>query len=155
VKTRTPPPLDQGAEKRPGTIVAASAALGINRKTLEEWLRRGAPEKGRAGYDVAAIRAWKESRKKAPAIDWEWRLKREKARIARLDRRRRESELVDRQAALLCWAILARRLQQAGTALQKTFGPPAAKIINYAIEDCNREVASTFGGDRDAGPKKR
>jgi phage terminase Nu1 subunit (DNA packaging protein) len=36
----------------------AALALGVDRRTLREWLDRGAPDKGEHGYDIESIRNW-------------------------------------------------------------------------------------------------
>jgi len=43
----------------PKTARAAAVELGVDRGTLQEWLARGAPGKKRRGFDLDAIRAWR------------------------------------------------------------------------------------------------
>jgi hypothetical protein len=84
----------------------------------------------------------------SPALE-EYR--REKAKLARLDRQQREETLVDRETAHLAFQRVASLLQQAGEALQKEFGPDAGKILNETLRNCQREVDSVFG----YGPESR
>lgn len=43
--------------------------------------------------------------------------------------------------------LTARRLKQLGNSLQKGFGPIPAKMLNEALEDCQREVDAVFSHD--------
>ena len=143
--------------KRTKTIVASrsevAAHFGVAERTVGTWLASGCPGKpGR--YNLAAIATWRNAnrrREPSSANDreriWEERFKKEKAKRARLERLRIEGELVDRSESRTCWTMLARRLQQAGSSLQKMFGPMAAKMLNEAIEDCKREVEAVFPDD--------
>lgn len=133
--------------------------LGVSERAVANWLASGCP--GKPGkYDLAKIQAWRKehrqpsrrSEQPEPVTVWERRLKKEKAKMARLDRLRRQGELVDRSAAITCWTILSRRLKQLGSSLQKSFGPAAAKMVNETIEDCTREVEATFADDDRSKP---
>jgi len=132
------------------TMAEAAEALGINKSTLATWISQGAPGRTDNGFDVQAIRAWRDERRKPDELltgtpsKWQERYRRERAKLARLDRLRRQGELVDRSSAQTCWAILARRLGQLGMALQKEFGPRPAKMLNDAIADCQREVQAAL-----------
>lgn len=42
-----------------------AARLGVDRHTVKEWMSQGAPKKTSAGYDVAAIKAWRELHKRS------------------------------------------------------------------------------------------
>ena len=42
------------------TQAKAANALGVNRRTLYEWIEKGAPDKTEQGYDITAIRIWRE-----------------------------------------------------------------------------------------------
>lgn len=42
------------------TIAEAAKAIGVHERTLKTWLTVGAPEKTKNGYDVEAIREWRE-----------------------------------------------------------------------------------------------
>jgi phage terminase Nu1 subunit (DNA packaging protein) len=151
------------AKKKPPVGVVSTRSevakhFGVSERTVGTWLGGGCP--GLPGkYDLKTIAAWAAaSRSTHVKGQWEERYKREKAKLARLDRLRKEGELVDRSTSRTCWTILARRLRQAGTSLQKLFGPGAAKILNEAIEDCKREIDTTFpdngsDGDSSDGPK--
>ena len=123
--------------------------FGVSERSVATWLSSGCP--GKPGkYDLQAIAAWRRGKVKKEAASsetWKERFQKEKAKIARLDRLRREGQLIDRSVALTCWAIIARRIQQVGSSLQKLFGPSAAKMLNEAIEDCKREVAASFPND--------
>lgn len=143
------------AKRKPSATLKSQAAVakhfGVSERTVASWFAAGCP--GETGkYNIASITAWrnKNRRREPPAGSkgiWEERYKKEKAKMARLDRLRRQGELVDRSAAITCWVILARRLQQVGSSLQKVFGPAAVKMLNEAIEDCKREVEATFPDD--------
>jgi phage terminase Nu1 subunit (DNA packaging protein) len=38
----------------------AANALGVNPRTVREWVERGAPGKGEQGYDIEALRTWQQ-----------------------------------------------------------------------------------------------
>lgn len=42
------------------SVDGVAAVIGVNRRTVLEWLRAGAPGKRDGGYDVDAIRVWRE-----------------------------------------------------------------------------------------------
>ena len=42
---------------------------------------------------------------------------------------------------------MATILRGAGDALQRQFGPAAVEILYEALDDANREVAQSFGGE--------
>ena len=125
--------------------------FGVSDRTVGTWLGAGCP--GSMGhYDLALIEEWRKPRAKREPVNrsrdfWEKRLKKEKAKMAHLERLRQEGELVDRQVIRTFCEILARRLRQAGASLQKMFGPIAAKIVNEAVEDIERELASVIPND--------
>lgn len=81
------------------TIAAAAARLGVNARTVKEWLAAGCP--GNAGhYDVDAIRAWRAATRKAqPASEggrakWEERKARAEALIKELRYRESRGQLI-------------------------------------------------------------
>lgn len=49
------------------TQADVAIALGVNRHTVKEWLQQGAPRKTSLGYDLDAIKAWRELHKKPNA----------------------------------------------------------------------------------------
>lgn len=42
------------------TISEAAQAIGVDERTLKTWLSKGAPKKSESGYDVEAIKKWRE-----------------------------------------------------------------------------------------------
>jgi hypothetical protein len=137
------------------TIAAAAAALGVHRQTIQDWIRGGAP--GRrigGGYDIDALRAWRRRTKSPRGSGGKWGrlLLREKSRLARLDRRHRESELVDRATMAQCVSIVLRQLGQLAAKAEKAFGPQASKLVTDAAADIRREAKGCIGDLEAQGP---
>lgn len=49
------------------TIAKTAKVFGVNSRTIREWLERGAPGKTKDGYDIEAIRNWRELNLKQPS----------------------------------------------------------------------------------------
>lgn len=82
------------------TIAAAAAAIGVDQRTLKDWLSAGCPGKKNGTYDLDSIRAWRAAtRKKAPTQEgdrarWETRKARAEARTKELELRLRRGQLI-------------------------------------------------------------
>lgn len=77
--------------------------------------------------------------------------KREKAKLAGMQRLEREGALVGRQESHQAWARVAGILRSKGEALQRQFGPDALTLLNEALSDAQREVDRCFGTGDAAG----
>lgn len=78
-----------------------------------------------------------------PALE---RLREEKFRLAQLDRRERESQLLPRDAVHERLALVASILRRAGETLARRCGPEAHQILNEALDEADREVAALAPG---------
>lgn len=80
----------------------------------------------------------------SPALE---RYREERALMARLDRLEREGQLLPRDKAREALGRVAAILRGAGDVLQRQFGPAAVEVLYEALDDAQREVAQSFGGD--------
>ena len=80
----------------------------------------------------------------SPALE---RYREERALLARLDRLEREGQLLPRDKAREALGRVAAILRGAGDALQRQFGPAAVEVLYEALDDAQREVAQSFGGE--------
>lgn len=78
----------------------------------------------------------------SPALE---RYREERALLARFDRLERERRLLPRNEVREALARIAAILRDAGDALLRQFGSPAAEILHEALDDAQREIASCFG----------
>ncbi len=78
----------------------------------------------------------------SPALE---RYREERALLARLDRLERERRLLPRDAVREALGRIAAILRGAGDALSREFGAAAAEVLHQALDDCQREIASSFG----------
>ncbi len=149
--------LAEGIAQRPRiveTLADAAAAISVNRRTLCEWMKKGAPRLPNGNYDIDAIAAWRDARRQTeqkPVSIWHLRYLAERTKSARLDRKRQESQLVDRSSCRKMFQILTNHLRQAGERLGEKFGPAARKLIHEAIQDIEREADAVFP-DKDKSP---
>jgi hypothetical protein len=74
----------------------------------------------------------------------------ERAALARLDRLEREGSLIPRDAARAALARVAAILRSAGEALGRQFGSAATDLLYEALDDAEREIDRSFGGDQSA-----
>lgn len=71
-------------------------------------------------------------------------LRDEKARMARLDRLKREGEVIARQDVHEGLARIATVLRSAGKILQTKHGRDARAVLDEALDDCQREIDDLF-----------
>lgn len=82
------------------TIAAVAAGLGVDQRTVKDWLAVGCPGKKEGAYDLDAIRAWRAATRKAPRVTegdrakWETRKARAEARTKELELRLRRGQLI-------------------------------------------------------------
>lgn len=158
-KTRT-----YGVEGRKavvGTIDEAALFLGLSGRQVQNWIAQGCPaEKGRyipADMLAWAIKSgpWRPADPADPLMGggdsvWLEKYRRERALMARMERRVREGELArlsDLMPMLMDGAAVVR---QAGEAIGREYGPTAQAAINEAVEEFVRRLRQTEGG-RDGG----
>ncbi len=82
-----------------------------------------------------------------PALE---RYREERAALARLDRLEREGKLVARDTIRQSLAQVASLIRAAGESLQRQFGQGAADVLNEALDDAEREIASFFEGSHES-----
>lgn len=108
--------------------------FGVPRRTVEEWRKVGMPGQ-RAAYNLATIYRWIRSRETkvvdSDALEWH---RREKAKIAQLERRKLEGELVRVKEIRTALAHVVAALREAGDRLQRQFGAEAGDLHNEAID---------------------
>ena len=137
-----------------------AAYFGVGVRTVAAWLAAGCP--GSAGaYDLHAIHAWRDSQRQAradqaadpllagaasPALE---QYRRERAKIARLDRLERERELVPRDEVHTLLGQIAVVLRSAGETLQRTYGPEAQTILDEALDEAERLIDTLTAAERD------
>lgn len=80
-----------------------------------------------------------------PALE---KLREESFRLKRLDRLERQKELLPRAALHDGLTRIASRLRRAGETLQKRYDPEAQDILNEALDDVEREIATLFSGEQ-------
>ena len=78
----------------------------------------------------------------SPALE---RYREERALLARLDRLERERRLLPRDEVREALGRIAAILRGAGDALQRQFGTAAVQILHEALDDAQREIASSLG----------
>ena len=91
----------------------------------------------------------------SPALE---RLREETYKLRRLERLKREDELVDRNIMHDCLARLAGVLRRAGDRLQRRCGPEAFAIYNEALDGIDRELETFFGNEAPStknGPERK
>jgi hypothetical protein len=77
-----------------------------------------------------------------PALE---RYRDEKAKMARLDRLEREGKLLRRDDVHESFGLISTILRRVGISLLEQFGAGAAKIIDDALENSQREIDRRFG----------
>jgi hypothetical protein len=133
----------------------AAEALGVSSRTLRDWAHEPGFPDCASGYDVVAIKAWrdKHARKGAELSDQLDRLNTalkgsklqreqlaiEKARLALDVAKRRLIPLEELQSLL---GDLAAALRQCGEQLARQCGPAAAQILEDALAELQREIES-------------
>jgi hypothetical protein len=116
------------------------------RAVLDAWLEHRIA--GRAGPDIDPLLA---SGANSLALE-EYR--REKAKLARLDRLQRERELLSRDEVHAGLVRIAAVIRQAGESLQREYGPGAHAILDESLteaEQAIREMFSDVDGDGQSG----
>ena len=78
----------------------------------------------------------------SPALE---RYREERALLARLDRLERERRLLPRDEVRQALGRIAAILRSAGDTLSREFGPAAAAVLHEALDDAQREIASSLG----------
>jgi len=74
--------------------------------------------------------------------------RKERARLARLDRLARERTLVSRENVRDGLGRIAHLLRAAGEALQRQYGKEAGELLDEALDDAQREIDRLFGEKR-------
>lgn len=80
----------------------------------------------------------------SPALE---RYREERAELARLDRLERQRQLLPRDQLREALARIATIIRGAGDALQRQFGMPAVEILHEALDDAEREMETSLGGN--------
>jgi len=139
-----------------------AAYFGVGLRTVAGWLAAGCP--GQPGaYDLHAIHAWRDAQRQAreptvdpllagsasPALE-EYR--RERAKLARLDRLERERELIPRDQVHTLLGQIALVIRSAGETLQRTYGAEAQAILDEALDEADRliDTLTADHADRDS-----
>ncbi|HUX16278.1 MAG TPA: hypothetical protein VMW52_07375 [Phycisphaerae bacterium] len=78
------------------------------------------------------------------ASPWLEKYRREKTLLARLDRKRREGDLLERDTVHEALGRIASILRGAGDTLQRQFGVDAHRVLEEALDDADREIAAAF-----------
>lgn len=136
--------------------------MGVGMRTIRDWVAAGAPRKTVRGYDVAAVREWRQKNLKpapghgppqngtdpllvgsdSPALE-RYRLAR--AKHEELDLAERERQLVSRED-LHSWLVqLSNTLRAAGDRLQRMHGVDALRIVEEALDEFDRQVKEKLG----------
>jgi phage terminase Nu1 subunit (DNA packaging protein) len=131
--------LDDQARRYDMPLLGPTIDLGQLARWLHDFLARHADKLAREESDDPLLAA-------GGGI-WREKYQKEKALLARLDRREREGTLVDRERSHQTWLRVAGILRRCGEVLQRQYGPAALRLLNQALEDASREVASTFGAN--------
>ena len=142
-----------------GTMEQAATACGIHPRTLASWIRQGAPGKTAEGYDIDSLLAWKSNRHQAdpllsgtvsPMLE---RYRRERWKLARLERRERERELIPLAEALECGDRLAAGFRHACERIQRLnlCGVEAVKEIREVLDDDMKTFIASLGGQPATG----
>jgi len=131
----------------------------------QSWVDRGMPGE-RGSYDLRAIAKWRHqvdlqtgrrqnprisggdetdpllSGPVSPALE---KFREERAKIACLERKRMEGQLVELSVMDEFFGRVAGLLKSAGDALQHEFGEPAYRVLVDAIDEAEREATKVFG----------
>ena len=75
--------------------------------------------------------------------------RRERAKLARLERQEREGTLVQRDQVREGLGRIAAVLRVAGESLQRQYGAAAGQLLYEALDDAEREINRAFGVDHD------
>ena len=112
-----------------------------NEANLNRYRHQGFPG-SRHNYDLSAIYRWLESRKTKGTFEEDPLdlYRKEKARLATLNRLERESVLVSVENIQAVLSRLAAMLKQCGEYLERSFGPDAREAIEDVLTDFEREI---------------
>jgi hypothetical protein len=78
---------------------------------------------------------------------WQIYEKREKAKLAELERQERDKTVIAREEASRIFTEWIKRSKKLGEDLFKFFGPEAQDLLNEALDDYLRQVGHLIGGD--------
>jgi len=79
--------------------------------------------------------------------------RRERTKLARLDRRAREGELIPRDQVREGLGRIAAILRVAGDSLQRQYGTGAGDILYEALDDAEQDIDRIFGSESDGEPE--
>ena len=85
----------------------------------------------------------------SPALE---RYREERALLARLDRLERERRLLPRDEVREALGRISVILRGAGDTLSREFGTAAAEVLHEALDDAQREIASSLGETEEGRP---
>jgi hypothetical protein len=88
----------------------------------------------------------------SPALE---QYRKERARLARLDRLAREGTLVSRENVRDGLGRIAHLLRAAAEALERQYGKEAGQLLDEALDDAQREIDRLFGEKRRRNQKKK
>lgn len=162
--------------KRPGkeepkrvTQAELGRLFGVSRKTISEWAaKRSFPAEQDGWYSAFEVFYWYTvehirslvprevgdlsetdpllaTGDGSPALE---RYREERAKLAALDRKTREKELIVLGTIREYLGRFSANIRSAGRALQKAFGTEASRILEDALTDSEREISQVCG-DRD------
>ena len=135
-----------------------AAFFDVSIRTIDSWRRNGMPGGGRA-YNIKAIVFWLRNqgpwRAKIPRGDdpmmsdanspWMEEYRKERTLMARMDRKAREGELLNRDVIHMMHSRMAAINRRTGKRLEKKFGKEALDIFNSSFENAAREADRVFG----------
>ena len=138
------------------TIDLAAMAVGVNRRTYLDWLKKGCPGE-RGSYPIPDAVEWSRANvwKAADGGDggadspWLEKTREERAKLLQMERHDRERRTVDRAALGELLAAAAGRVREAGGALRRRFGNEAAGILEEALDDAIGEVEAAVAAPAD------
>jgi hypothetical protein len=133
------------------TIAEAATALGRHERTVKGWLAAGAPGQTADGYDVDALAAWQAERRQtdpllagqvSPMLE---RYRGERYRLARLERKERERELIPRQLVADWISNFCAITRQTLTALRTLAGDQAMELVAEGLQEAETSFCREWG----------
>ena len=118
--------------------------LGVCRRTIATWMAQpGFPKKGKRGWSVAKVRAWRESLDAdadpllvdavdSPALE---RYRIARARLAELDLKQKRRQALPTDAVVQGLSVFASTMRGAFAELRRQFGEDAYKIVSDGLDD--------------------
>jgi hypothetical protein len=128
------------------------------RQSIQNWRRDGMPG-AKGEWSLPDITAWRMEKLRRGEAAWttgdspaleEYR--RERAKLARLERLERERQLVRREVIHQHLTRFASIIRQLGEQLQKAYGADAGEMLMDAMDDAERELAAISDCNDDGIP---